>query len=98
VSQKEVCPIDREPGDDRPTANEVPQEFRAEGSLIEGNRRISVADRQHGRNLSFHRITPDTENRKYSNSSAIGQSNGPATAGSLTVRSRDGDFIAVRLG
>ena len=53
VRQEELSAVNREAGNDMPTI-QVPQDYRSEGGLVELNRCISVADSQHGRNLSPH--------------------------------------------
>jgi hypothetical protein len=57
LSQKELRAINRKSGDNIAAASQVPKELRAEGRFVKVNRRISVADRQHGRDLSHQRIT-----------------------------------------
>ena len=60
VSKKELRSVNRKAGDG---AVEAPQNRCAKRRFVELNRGFSVANGQHGRNLSFHGI--DLTNRRY---------------------------------
>ena len=54
LCEKEFGSVDHEPRHNRRTAIEVPQDRCIKGGLIEGDRFISVVDRQHWRDFSSH--------------------------------------------
>jgi len=56
VGEEELRAANRKSSDDVPSVFQVLQEFRAECGLVEVDRNVSVADSQHGRDLSPHRV------------------------------------------
>jgi hypothetical protein len=59
VREEEPGVINRKASDDVPIAVQMPKQRRAECGLVELDCGVPVADGQHGRDLSFHRIDPE---------------------------------------
>ena len=54
LREKEFAAVDGKSSDDVPTAIKVPEEGRSECGFVKLDRRISIIDGQHGRDLNRH--------------------------------------------
>jgi hypothetical protein len=59
MSEEERGAVNGHSSNDVPSPIQVPEERRAERRLVKGDRGVPVADGQHGRDLSLHRVDPE---------------------------------------